>query len=251
MVDEEPLMKLVGITKRFGHVIALKDVDFEVRAGECVGLVGDNGAGKSTLAKIMIGFYQPDSGEIYFEGKKVVFNSPSDARRLGIEMVYQDLALLDAMSIWRNFFLGKELTKTIGPIKLLDKKSMKTICKNFLTSIGIRVRSVDEPVGVLSGGERQSVAIARTVHFGAKLLILDEPTTALSFKEAEKVLEYINELKKRGLGIVVISHNIYHVYEVADRFTILDKGVKIADYLYRKDVTPQDIVDIITKKKAL
>ncbi|RLE75590.1 MAG: sugar ABC transporter ATP-binding protein, partial [Thermoprotei archaeon] len=188
-------------------------------------------------------------GEIYFEGRKVRFKSPRDARQLGIEMVYQDLALLDTMNIWRNFFLGKELVKSVGPFKILDKHAMKKLSADFLTEIGIRVRSVDETVGVLSGGERQSIAIARTVYFGAKLLILDEPTTALSFKEAEQVLRYINDLKKKGLGIVVISHNIYHVYEVADRFTILDKGVKVADYLYKKDVEPQDIIDIIVKKK--
>ena len=249
VAEKEPLMKLVKIYKRFGPVVALNNVDFEVYPGECVGLVGDNGAGKSTLAKIMIGYYQPDRGEIYFEGRKVRFKSPRDARQLGIEMVYQDLALLDTMNIWRNFFLGKELVKSVGPFKILDKHAMKKLSADFLTEIGIRVRSVDETVGVLSGGERQSIAIARTVYFGAKLLILDEPTTALSFKEAEQVLRYINDLKKKGLGIVVISHNIYHVYEVADRFTILDKGVKVADYLYKKDVEPQDIIDIIVKKK--
>ena len=246
---KEPLMKLVGISKRFGHVVALNKVDFEVYPGECVGLVGDNGAGKSTLAKIMIGYYQPDEGEIYFEGKKVRFRSPMDARRLGIEMVYQDLALLDTMNIWRNFFLGKELVKPLGPFKLLDRDTMKRLSAEFLRGIGIRIRSVEEPVGVLSGGERQSIAIARTVYFGAKLLILDEPTTALSFKEAQKVLDLINELKKKGLGIVLISHSIYHVYEVADGFTILDKGTKVADYLYKKDVTPQEIVDIIVKRR--
>jgi len=249
VAGKEPLMRLVGISKRFGHVVALNKVDFEVYPGECVGLVGDNGAGKSTLAKIMIGYYQPDEGEMYFEGKRVRFKSPMDARRLGIEMVYQDLALLDTMNIWRNFFLGKELVKPVGPFKFLDRDTMRKLSAEFLRGIGIQIRSVEEPVGVLSGGERQSIAIARTVYFGAKLLILDEPTTALSFKEARKVLDLINELKGKGLGIVIISHNIYHVYEVADRFTILDRGVKVADYLYKKDVTPQDIVDIIVKRR--
>lgn len=247
---KEPIMKLRNITKRFGAVVALRKVNFEVYPGECVGLVGDNGAGKSTLAKIMVGFHQPDEGEIYFEGRRVFFRSPADARALGIEIVYQDYALADHMSIYRNFFLGKELVKKVGPFKFLDKKKMKEIAESYLKDIGIRVRSVDEPVGILSGGERQSIAIARAVFFGAKLLILDEPTTSLSFKEAAKVLSFIKELKKKGLAIVMISHNIYHVYEVADRFTILDRGVKIADYLYKKDVTPEEIIDIIVKGRA-
>ncbi len=245
-MSKEPLMKLVNITKRFGHVVALRKVNFEVYPGECVGLVGDNGAGKSTLAKIMVGYYKPDEGEIYFEGRKVSFNSPMDARKLGIEIVYQELALIDTMSIYRNFFLGREIVKKLGPIKILDIGTMKRISERYLKDIGIRVRSTDELVGILSGGERQSIAIARAVHFGAKLLILDEPTTALSFKEAKRVLAYINELKKKNIAIVMISHNIYHVYEVADRFTILDRGVKIAE-LHKKDVSPQDIIDIIVR----
>ncbi|HID09641.1 TPA: sugar ABC transporter ATP-binding protein, partial [Candidatus Micrarchaeota archaeon] len=205
MKGSGPLVRMVKISKSFGTVQALKDVDFEVGYQEVMGLVGDNGAGKSTLIKILTGVFPPDSGEIYFEGKRVNIRSPREARDLGIETVYQDLALIPLMSISRNFFLGREPTVRVGPLRFLDKRRMDRTVREVLSEIGIKVRSPDEPVAVLSGGERQSVAIGRAVHFGAKLLILDEPTSALSVRETHKVLDYILEAKERGLSIIFIT----------------------------------------------
>jgi len=240
----EYLVEMRGIKKSFGRVQALKGVDFHVKRQEIVGLLGDNGAGKSTLIKILVGYHQPDEGEIYFEGKKVFFKSPWDSRKVGIETVYQDLALVNLMPIWRNFFLGREIIRKIGPVKVLDVRKMKKIAREVLKDVGIFIRSPDETVAFLSGGERQAVAIARAIHFGAKLLILDEPTAALSVGETRKVLEHILEAKKQGISVIFITHNIYHVYEVADRLVLLEKGEKIGDY-DKKDVTPEKVMDII------
>ncbi|MCD6321282.1 sugar ABC transporter ATP-binding protein [Candidatus Bipolaricaulota bacterium] len=244
MRTTEPLVKMVNISKSFGTVQALKNVDFDVGYQEVMGLVGDNGAGKSTLIKILTGVFPPDTGEIYFEGRKVDIRSPREARDLGIETVYQDLALIPLMSISRNFFLGREPVKRLGPLRLLDKRRMDETVKEALAEIGIRVRSPDEEVAVLSGGERQSVAIGRAMHFGAKLLILDEPTAALSIKESQKVLDFVLEAKERGLSIIFITHNIYHVYSVADRFTILEHGRKVA-VLRKDEVSAEEIIEII------
>ena len=240
----EYLVEMRGIKKSFGRVQALKGVDFHVKRQEIVGLLGDNGAGKSTLIKILVGYHQPDEGEIYFEGKKVFFRSPWDSRKVGIETVYQDLALVNLMPIWRNFFLGREIIRRIGPVKVLDVRKMKKIAREVLKDVGIFIRSPDETVAFLSGGERQAVAIARAIHFGAKLLILDEPTAALSVGETRKVLEHILEAKKQGISVIFITHNIYHVYEVADRLVLLEKGEKIGDY-DKKAVTPEKVMDII------
>jgi simple sugar transport system ATP-binding protein len=235
---------MVNISKNFGTVQALKNVDFDVGYQEVMGLVGDNGAGKSTLIKILTGVFPPDTGEIYFEGKKVEIRSPKEARDLGIETVYQDLALIPLMSISRNFFLGREPVVQVGPFRFMDKRKMDATVKKVLSEIGINVRSPEEPVAILSGGERQSVAIGRALHFGAKLLILDEPTSALSVRETHKVLDFILEAKERGLSIIFITHNIYHVYSVADRFTILEHGRKVATFK-RTEVSAQDIIEII------
>ncbi len=240
----EYLVEMRGIKKSFGRVQALKGVDFHVKRQEIVGLLGDNGAGKSTLIKILVGYHQPDEGEVYFEGKKVFFKSPWDSRKVGIETVYQDLALVNLMPIWRNFFLGREIIRKIGPVKVLDVRKMKKIAREVLKDVGIFIRSPDETVAFLSGGERQAVAIARAIHFGAKLLILDEPTAALSVGETRRVLEHILEAKKQGISVIFITHNIYHVYEVADRLVLLEKGEKIGDY-DKKDVTPEKVMDII------
>jgi len=242
--ENDYLVQMVGISKRFGTVQALKDVDFDVRRQEVMGLVGDNGAGKSTLIKILTGVHTPDSGKIYFEGREVRFSSPKDARDLGIETVYQDLALIPLMSITRNFFLGRELVHKVGPFRIINQRKMDKIAARALREIGVGVRSPEEPVAILSGGERQSVAIGRAMHFGAKLLILDEPTAALSIKESQKVLDYVLEAKERGLSIIFITHNIYHVYSVADRFTILEHGRKVAEFA-KGDVSPEDIIEII------
>ncbi|RKX38988.1 MAG: sugar ABC transporter ATP-binding protein [Thermotogae bacterium] len=240
----EEIVVMRDIKKSFGRVQALKGVDFRVKKNEIVGLLGDNGAGKSTLIKILVGYYQPDHGEIFFDGKKVKFRSPWDSRRLGIETVYQDLALVNLMPLWRNFFLGREMIKKIGPINCIEHRKMKRIAIEALKQVGISLRSPDETVAFMSGGERQAVAIARAIHFGAKLLILDEPTASLSVGETKMVLEHILKVKERGISVIFITHNIYHVYEVADRLVLLEHGEKIGDYR-KKDVAPKEVMDII------
>jgi simple sugar transport system ATP-binding protein len=224
-----PLLEVKNASKSFRRIIALKDVSFRVYQKEIVGLVGDNGAGKSTLIKIISGVFPPDEGELYFEGKKVQFSSPKKARALGIESVYQDLALFEDVNVWRNIFLGKELGKSIGPIKLLDGGKMAEESYAIVKKIGLTLPSIEDPIRTLSGGERQSLAIGRCLHFGAKLLLLDEPTSALSIKEGEKVLESIKKARDLGLSIIFITHNLYHVYPVADRFVVLTHGVKTGD----------------------
>ncbi len=238
-------MEGIGLCKRFGRVTALEGVDITIERGTVTGLVGDNGAGKSTLIKILTGVYRPDAGELRFEGNPVELASPKDARRLGVETVYQDLALVEEMSISRNFFLGAEPQRKLGPLRLLDTAAMRRITRDVLADIGISVRSADDEVSILSGGERQAIAIGRTMHFGGKLLILDEPTSALSVHETGKVLGYIDEARKRGLAVVFITHNLYHVYPVADKIVVLDHGRKIGDF--RKEETSIDgLVQIIT-----
>jgi simple sugar transport system ATP-binding protein len=241
-----PLLEARGVSKAFGKVQALVGVDFHVGYGEVVGLVGDNGAGKSTLIKILTGVYPPDAGELYFEGRPITLRSPKEARALGIETVYQDLALVEQMSIARNFFLGNEPVRRIGPISLLDVRTMHTVTEKVLRDIGITtLRSSSQDVGVLSGGERQAIAIGRTMYFGAKLVILDEPTSALSVKETRKVLDYIEETRKRGLSVIFITHNLYHVYPVSDRIVVLDHGRKVGDFA-RHEVSIDDLVSLIT-----
>jgi simple sugar transport system ATP-binding protein len=251
MKNNQNLVEMKNIYKYFGTVTALRNVDFQVKNKEILGLVGDNGAGKSTLIKILTGVFPSDRGEIFFEGKKIKLASPKYARDLGIETVYQNLALIDLMSIARNFFLGREPVKALaGVVSVLDKKKIEKVTETVLKDIGINVRSVDEEVSILSGGERQSVAIGRAIHFGAKLLVLDEPTAALSIKESHKVLNYVLEAKKRGLSVIFITHNIYHVYSVADRFTILEHGEKLGDF--RKDeVCTDDLIEVIRTGKKI
>jgi len=239
-----PLVEMKGIAKSFGTVQALRGVDFHIEKPEIVGLLGDNGAGKSTLIKILTGVYTPTKGQIYFEGQSVEINSPNDARALGIETVYQDLALVPLISIARNFWLGQEPTRRIGPIKVLDHRKMSEMARQALLDIGIKIRNADEPVGLMSGGERQSIAIGRAVFFGKKLLILDEPTSALSVKQTEEVLNYIRRAKERGMSVIFITHNILHVHAVADRFTIIRGGRKVGDFL-KTDVTELETAQMI------
>ena len=193
-------------------------------AGEVMCLLGDNGAGKSTLIKTLSGVHKPTSGEYLFEGHPVDFDSPRDALDLGIATVYQDLAMIPLMSISRNFFMGSEPTRRIGPIKIYDVKAANRIAREELAKMGIDVRDPDQPVGTLSGGERQSVAIARAVYFGAKVLILDEPTSALGVKQAGTVLRYVAQARARGIAVIVITHNPHHAYPIGDNFTILKRG---------------------------
>lgn len=239
-----PLVEMKGIKKSFGTVQALRGVDFYIDRPEIVGLLGDNGAGKSTLIKILTGVHTPTSGQIYFEGQPVEINSPNDARHLGIETVYQDLALVPLMSIARNFWLGQELMQRVGPFQLLNKREMAEKAREALLDIGIRIRDANEQVGSLSGGERQSIAIGRAVYFGKKLLILDEPTSALSVKQTEEVLNYIRRAKESGLSVIFITHNILHVHAVADRFTIIRGGRKVGDFK-KTDVTEMETAHMI------
>ncbi|MDZ4767392.1 MAG: ATP-binding cassette domain-containing protein [Chloroflexota bacterium] len=239
-----PLVEMRGIQKSFGTVQALRGIDFRVGKQEIVGLLGDNGAGKSTLIKILTGVYTPTEGQIYFEGEPVTIDSPHVARDLGIETVYQDLALVPLMSIARNFWLGREIVNHYGPLRIMRKREMSEKARVALREIGINIRSADEPVGTLSGGERQSIAIGRAVHFGKKLLILDEPTSALSVKQTNEVLNYTQKAKDAGMSVIFITHNMAHVHHVADRFTIIRGGRKVGDF-YKHEVVESEVAQIV------
>ncbi|MCX6089640.1 MAG: ATP-binding cassette domain-containing protein [Candidatus Atribacteria bacterium] len=251
VAETMPLLRIRGLTKRFGGVVALKNVDFDVNYNEVVGLLGDNGAGKTTLVKTIMGVHAPDGGEIYFMGKKTVFRSPEEARASGIEIVYQGLNLIETMNIWRNFFVGKEQTRRAGFLPFLDVHRMRKETTENLNKVRVNMRSPDEYVNILSGGQKQSIAIGRALYFGAKLLILDEPTTALSVRETEKVLDFIKSLKGEGVSVIFITHNIYHVFGVADRFEILDHGVTIGsltrDEANQGTCSAEIIMEIIRK----
>jgi simple sugar transport system ATP-binding protein len=239
-----PLLEMREITKYFGSVIALKDISTVVRAGEVTCVLGDNGAGKSTFIKILSGVYQPDQGELLVEGVPTVFHTPRQALDAGIATVYQDLAMIPLMAIWRNFFLGSEPTKGVGPFRRFDKETAKRITRKELADMGIDIRDPDQPVGTLSGGERQSVAIARAVHFGAKLLILDEPTSALGVKQAGVVLKYIVQARDRGLGVIFITHNPHHAYPVGDRFLLLKRGRSLGDFA-KSDISRDEMTGLM------
>lgn len=239
-----PLVEMRDIVKTFGTINVLRGIDFNVDRQEIVGLLGDNGAGKSTLIKILTGIYTPTSGQIYFEGQPVQITSPHEARTIGIETVYQDLALVPLMSISRNFWLGQEITRRVGPVQVLDKGEMSERTRKALLDIGIHIRNTEEAVGSLSGGERQSIAIGRAVYFGKKLLILDEPTSALSVGETAKVLDYTRAAKERGMSVIFISHNIGHVHKVADRFTIISHGQKVGDFR-KSEVSEMEVASMV------
>lgn len=241
---DTPLVDMRNIHKYFGSVQALRGINFHVDRQEIVGLLGDNGAGKSTLIKVLTGFHTPTKGEIHFDGRFVQINSPHDARDLGIETVYQDLALVPLMSISRNFWLGQEPTFQVGPFRFLDKKRMAETTTEALSDVGIHIRNSEEEVGMMSGGERQSIAIGRAVYFGKKLLILDEPTSALSVGETRKVLDYTLAAKERGMSVIFITHNISQVHAVADRFTIISRGRKLGDF-YKKEVAEDEVAKMI------
>lgn len=250
MQQNQYLIEMKSIKKSFGEVQALKGVNLTLNPKEILGLLGDNGAGKSTLIKILTGVFPPDEGEIYFEGKMVSFSSPHQARDVGIETVYQDLSLISIMNISRNFFLGREPVKRKGLFPFLDMKTMNEECKRLLAQIGISMRSPDEHVSVLSGGERQAISIGRCMYFGAKVLVLDEPLTSLSVKEQRAVLEHIVKAKESGASVIFITHNVYHVYPVADRFMFLDKGIKIGEFK-KEDVSAEEICEIIARGKVM
>jgi simple sugar transport system ATP-binding protein len=247
--EEQPVVKMEGISKNFGAVKALDDVTIVVQRGEVLGIVGDNGAGKSTLIKILSGVYQPDKGEIYFDGKKVTFSSPIDARKMGIETIYQDLALVDDLSVYHNIFLAKEQFLNATPVvRFLDNKKMRTSAGGFLKDLEIDIPEINAKARLLSGGQRQAIAIARSVYFSAKLLIMDEPTAALGVVETKRVLDLIENLKKRrDVGIIIIAHNLAHVLLVADRVLILSRGRVIAER-EAKETNIDDLTEIISKR---
>jgi simple sugar transport system ATP-binding protein len=226
----EPTLEVRNITKMFGSVVALSGVSANVYPGEVTCLLGDNGAGKSTLIKILAGVYRPTEGDYLFQGQKVLLSSPREALALGIATVYQDLSLIPLMPIWRNYFLGSEPEKPFGPFRRYDIDFAKHTVRDELGKMGITVRDPDQPVGTMSGGERQSIAISRAIYFGAKVLILDEPTAALGVKQAGIVLHYMVQAKRRGLGVIFITHNPNHAYPVGDHFIILRRGRVLADY---------------------
>jgi len=219
-----PLIEVRNIGKRYGNIIALSGVTATVGGGSVTCVLGDNGAGKSTFIKILAGAHGHDEGEYLVDGEPVHLSSPREALDRGIATVYQDLAVVPLMSVWRNFFLGSEPRKRFGPIKVMDRAQMKDVAKKSLADMGIDLRDVNQPVGTLSGGERQCVAIARAVHFGAKALILDEPTAALGVKQAGTVLRYVAAARDRGLAVILITHNPHHAYPVGDRFLLLKRG---------------------------
>ncbi len=240
----EPILEVRNMSKYFGSVIALKDVSMFVRPGEVTCLLGDNGAGKSTLIKTLSGVHKPTEGEYLYEGEPVDFDSPREALGRGIATVYQDLAMIPLMSIWRNFFLGSEPTKGFGPFKRFDVDFAKGVTREEMAKMGIDIRDPDQPVGTLSGGERQSVAIARAVYFGAKVLILDEPTAALGVKQAGVVLRYILQAKQRGIGVIFITHNPHHAYPVGDHFVILRRGQIYGDFA-KADIPLEQLVQMM------
>jgi fructose transport system ATP-binding protein len=244
-----PILQARGLTKRFGRVTALDQADFDLYPGEILAVIGDNGAGKSTLIKAITGAIAPDHGEIMMDGQPIHFRSPMDARRAGIETVYQNLALSPALSIVDNLFLGREI-KAKGPLgtlfRKLDKASMQKIAREKLSELGLlTIQNINQPVETLSGGQRQGVAVARAAAFGSKVVIMDEPTAALGVKESRRVLELILDVKRRGLPIVLISHNMPHVFEVADRIHIHRLGKRLA-VIDPKKYTMSEAVALMT-----
>jgi simple sugar transport system ATP-binding protein len=225
-----PLLEVRNLSKHYGNVIALKDITTTVNAGQVTCVLGDNGAGKSTFIKILSGVHQPSEGEVLLDGEPVNFASPRDALDRGIATVYQDLAVVPLMSVWRNFWLGDEPRKGIWPLRWIDIPKAKRIAKEELLKMGIDIRDTEQTVGTLSGGERQSVAIARAAYFGARVLILDEPTSALGVKQSGVVLKYVVEAARRNLGVIFITHNPHHAYPVGDRFLILNRGHSLGNY---------------------
>ncbi|MBS3736117.1 MAG: ATP-binding cassette domain-containing protein [Candidatus Bipolaricaulota bacterium] len=228
--EEPPLVRMEGITKRFGGLTALNDVALDVDYSEVVGLVGDNGAGKSTLINILAGALDQTQGDIYYKGRKVEIKAPEDAKELGIETVYQDLALADNIDVAGNLFLGRELSKyTLGPLNFLAKRKMSDKAQEILDVLNINFDSMNAKVKNLSGGQRQAIAVARSIYSDPDLVILDEPTAALAVEESERVLELITDLKDQGIAVIFISHTLQEVFKVADRIVILNQGNKVGD----------------------
>jgi simple sugar transport system ATP-binding protein len=243
------LIELCGVTKYFGKVVALRDVSFELDAGEVHCLLGDNGAGKSTLIKILSGVHPPSEGMIFIAGEQAALESPRQALDRGIATVYQDLSLVPLMSVGRNFFLGREPLKGTV-LRTLDLEAINKTTIDALAGMGIRLRDPEQPVGTLSGGERQCVAIARAIFFGARVLILDEPTSALGVHQAAVVLRLIAQVRTRGVGVVFISHNVHHAYAIGDRFTLLNRGRSIGTYA-KSDIDRERLMSMMAGGREL
>ncbi len=242
--EHAPIIQMKNIEKHFGSVIALAGVSVDVFPGECHCLLGDNGAGKSTFIKTMSGVHQPTHGEILFEGKPMHFADPRDAIAAGIATVHQHLAMIPLMSVSRNFFMGNEPVKKIGPMSFFDHDYANKVTMEEMRKMGINLRGPDQAVGTLSGGERQTVAIARAVHFGAKVLILDEPTSALGVRQTANVLATIDKVRKQGIAVVFITHNVRHALAVGDRFTVLNRGQTLGT-AQRGQITPEELQDLM------
>lgn len=244
------IIEVSKVSRFFGNVIALKDVSFAVDAGEVHCLLGDNGAGKSTLIKILSGVHQPSTGEIRIDGTPALFANPKDAQKAGVATVFQDLALVPLIGVSRNFFMGREMEIGRGPFRRLDMARMNELTLREMREVGIELRDPEQPVGTLSGGERQCVAIARAVHFGARVLILDEPTSALGVHQASNVLKIIMQARKRGVGVIFISHNVHHAWAVGDRFTLLKRGQSMGTFA-KNDITRDELLSRMAGGKEL
>ncbi|MBA3317535.1 MAG: sugar ABC transporter ATP-binding protein [Gemmatimonadales bacterium] len=245
-----PLLQVEGVSKRFGTVVALREVSLSVLAGQVTCLLGDNGAGKSTLIQILAGVHRPSEGRCLVDGQPVELASPRDALRRGIATVYQDLAMIPLLGIWRNFFLGAEPCSGWGPFRRIDVAHCERVVREELGRLGVRLRDPAQPVGTLSGGERQAVAIARAMYFGARVLVLDEPTAALGVKQAAVVLRYIINARERGVGVVLVTHNPHHAYPVGDRFVILRRGGVQGDY-GRRDIRLEELIGMMAGGEEL
>ena len=246
----DAIVRMEEIEKHFGNVIALAGVSFDVRGGECHCLLGDNGAGKSTFIKTMAGVHQPTRGRMFIEGEETVFGSPRQAMNAGIATVYQDLAMIPLMSVTRNFFMGREPSKGTGIFKRYDTKFANKVAMEKMSEMGIHLREPDQAVGTLSGGERQTVAISRAVYFGAKVLILDEPTSALGVRQTANVLKTVDSVRQQGIGVVLITHNVRHALAVGDRFTVLNRG-KTLGTAKRGEITPSELQDLMAGGKEM
>lgn len=246
----QPIIQMRNIQKHFGSVIALAGVTVDFYPGECHCLLGDNGAGKSTFIKTMSGVHKPTSGEILFEGQPMQFADPRDSISAGIATVYQDLAMIPLMSVSRNFFMGNEPTVSKFGVPFFDHEHANETTMNEMRKMGINLRGPDQAVGTLSGGERQTVAIARAVHFGAKVLILDEPTSALGVRQTANVLATVDKVRKQGVSVVFITHNVRHAMAVGDRFTVLNRGTTYGTAL-RGEITPEELQDMMAGGEEL
>lgn len=246
----EPIIRMINIEKHFGSVIALAGVTIDFYAGECHCLLGDNGAGKSTFIKTMSGVHAPTAGEIFFETKPMQFLDPRDSINTGIATVYQDLAMIPLMSVSRNFFMGNEPIRKIAGIPFFDHEHANEVTMTEMRKMGISLRAPDQAVGTLSGGERQTVAIARAVYFGAKVLILDEPTSALGVRQTANVLATVDKVRKQGIAVVFITHNVRHALAVGDRFTVLNRG-KTYGTAKKGEISPEELQDLMAGGQEL